>query len=253
MKFIPVIDVGNPKGVIAKRVIDFILDQQNNIKSLFEKTLNLKNIELSVSSVEDIPPSMLTSFFLIENLGSLQASLSCRSLDNLFCKHLNIPTTESDLVLSHDQLTYSHVNFFNRQAKSILEKLFNDKKIDVLKNESEQKPPVNIKLSLSTNDDNEDIYISFSDELLNYFSDGLKKQSDFNSNDVQQRLNQIPFNINIVLMKSELSISDINNITVGDFIEFHKHDLLDVNVEDKTLFQGQLIVGDNAQLGVKYA
>lgn len=253
MKLISIVEIGNHKSLLTKRVIDFIQAQQIQIKTLFEKSLSIKNIELEATEAEEVPASLYTCHFSIGELGTLSASLSCRGIDNIFCRHLNIPTWVSDDILNYEKLTFSHVNFFHRQVISLLEILFPKIKVDLLKSETTQQTSIDINLSLVANECQEELYISFSNELLDYFSDGLKKQKDFNVHDVQHQLNDIPFNINVVLMKSELSINDVNAIAVGDFIELQKYDLLDVNVENQTLFKGQLIVGENAQLGVKYA
>lgn len=49
MKLISIVEIGNHKSLLTKRVIDFIQAQQIQIKTLFEKSLSIKNIELEAT------------------------------------------------------------------------------------------------------------------------------------------------------------------------------------------------------------
>jgi flagellar motor switch/type III secretory pathway protein FliN len=252
MQHIAITDIGNPKIAIKKRIIEFLQEHANVIKRQLRGTFNGVSVEVEPreegSSEEDLHEICLD----ISNIGIISFSLSISTLDKLFCKHLNIPTNSSDSNVGINSITVSHSKFFERFVSKIINCLFPSEKIKTIQCEKIKHTDIGINCELIVGNIHEDMFITFSEESLKYFSNGLRKYKPFTQKDVVATLNQVPVDISAILMKTELSIDALDTISVGDVIDLQKPEQIDVKVSGNTLFKGQLVIDEHAQFGVKY-
>ncbi len=252
MQHIAITDIGNPKIAIKKRIIEFLQEHANVITRQLRGTFNGVSVELEPredgSSEEDLHEICLD----ISNIGIISFSLSISTLDKLFCKHLNIPTSNSDSNVGMNSITVSHSKFFDRFVSKIINSLFPNEKINAIQCDKIKATDIRISCELTAGDLHESMFITFSEESLTYFSNGLRKNKPFTKKDVVATLNKVPVDISAILMKTELSIDEVDCISVGDIIDLQKPEQIDVKVNGNALFKGQLVVDENAQFGVKY-
>ncbi len=252
MQHIAITDIGNPKIAIRKRIIEFLQEHANVIKRQLRGTFN--GVPVQVEPIDDgsLEEDLHEICLDINNIGIISFSLSKSTLDKLFCKHLNIPTNMSDSNVGNISITVSHNKFFDRFVSKIVNCLFPNEKINTIQCEKIKQTDIRINCQISAGNLNEEMFITFSEDALNYFSNGLRKNKPFTKKDVITTLSQVPVDVSAILMKTELSIDQVDSISVGDVIDLQKTEQIDVQVSGNTLFKGQLVVDEHAQLGVKY-
>ncbi|WP_165311072.1 FliM/FliN family flagellar motor switch protein [Vibrio ziniensis] len=252
MQHIAITDIGNPKIAIKKRIIEFLQEHANVIRRQLRGTFNGVSVLVEPredgSSEEDLHEICLD----ISNIGIISFSLSIKALDKLFCKHLNIPTNNSDGNVSNNSITVSHRKFFERFVTKIITCLFPSENIKAIQCEKIKHTDIRINCNLTVGDIDENMFITFSEDSLKYFSNGLRKYKPFTQKEVVTSLKQVPVDVSAILMRTELSIDDLDTISVGDIINLQKPEQIDVKVNGNMLFKGQLVIDEHAQFGVKY-
>ncbi len=252
MQQIAITDIGNQKNIIKRRVVDFFKSQKTTLKEQIERIFNLHSSSVGIAETNCNVDEMYNANFSLDGLGVVTFSVSYNTLDRMFCKHLNVGDINTEETANESNITVSHINFFNKLVKKLMEQLFPNSNCSHLKFEKQVNNKIQISLQFNIEDYTEELTMSFNDNSLDIFSEDLEKAKPFNKEDVVRTLNTIPLDLNAILMKTELSINQVDSLSVGDIIDLKKQELIDVKVGNHTLFKGQLVTGDNAQLGVKY-
>ncbi len=252
MQQIAITDIGNQKNIIKRRVIEFFKLQKTTLKEQIERIFNVHSASVNACETNYDLDDMYNANFEIDGLGIVTFSVPFLILDKMFCKHLNVGDIKSKDTINENDITVSHINFFNKMIEKLMKQLFPKSNCSHLKFEKQANNKIQVSLQFDIEQSEKELTMSFNDSSLDFFSEDLEKAKPFNKEDVIRTLNMIPLDLNAILMKTELSINQVDELSVGDIIDLQKQEFIDVKVGNHTLFKGQLVTGDNAQLGVKY-
>ncbi len=246
MRYIKLNELGKSSKPTERFLEEYVSNLINELEVVMAKLCDLKAINISFKTANDLGTKALTQGVTHPEIGSLVFSVDKESIESILCLHLKIESTASDSI----SLTATHSRLFERLSKNFATVLLGN-----------GSSPTNVEMISATEQHlsfgvfhGEKEVASFGVTLdtrtLSHVRDMLGAFPEVNAERVEKGLMQVPVDLDCEVMKTTTSLQQMLSLQTGDFLPMPKQKHTNVLINGVQVYSGTLTSIDN-QLGVK--
>ncbi|UJF18016.1 FliM/FliN family flagellar motor switch protein [Vibrio sp. SS-MA-C1-2] len=247
MKSIKLTELGNVEPAIRKKLVKTTKEQTFHIVECFKDVFNTSSISLTLTEASHYPEEAIQAIVSVNQYGKIYSFTTPETIISLLDLHLSCNNLTNE---TENPVTQTHIRLLQKLTLLVSKQLFGEGTELITEPTEEDITNIGMEIKIIIDNRPHFFYLFVNDVLMKNIRTSFSNEEPVSESTRIQMLGKIPTDVDCTLMKGTMPISDMLSITKGSFIPLTQQSNIDIKVNNKKIFNGELQLV-NRQYGVK--